>query len=120
MALAAAGVTHFTNSRPFVQHLPPWLPGRLEIVYGSGVVEIALAVALVGLPRHRRLVGRIAVAFFVVVFPANVYVAVTGTEVDGLPTGAVRWIRLPFQVVLIAWALWSTRSDDPAAADEGE
>jgi len=116
----ATGVTHFTNSRPFVQHLPPWLPGRLEIVYGSGVAEIALAMALVGLPRHRRLVGWITAVFFVVVFPTNLYVAVTGVEVDGFPTGAVRWIRLPFQVVLIAWALWSTRSDDPAAADEVE
>jgi len=77
----------------------------------SGAIEIGLALALVALPRHRRLVGRITAAFFVAVFPANIYVAVTGTEVDGLATGAVRWIRLPFQVLLIAWALWSTRSD---------
>ena len=114
----AVGVTHFTNYRPFLQHLPPWVPGRLEIVYLSGAVEIALALALVALPRHRRLVGWITAAFFIAVFPANLYVAVTGTEVDGLPAGAARWLRLPFQFVLIAWALWCTRSEGPAAAAE--
>lgn len=112
LALGGVGVMHFVSPRPFVQHLPPALPGREAVVYGSGVVEILLGVALMVAPARRRAtVGRAVVAFLVAVFPANVYVAVSGVEVDGYPEGAFRWWRLPFQAVLIAWALWSTRTE---------
>ena len=43
------------------------------------------------------------------VFPGNVYVAVFDVEVDGQPGGAYPWVRLPLQVLFIAWALWCTR-----------
>ena len=41
------------------------------------------------------------------VFPANVYVAIAGLDVDGQPGGIYPWLRLPFQALFIAWALWS-------------
>ena len=32
-------------------------------------------------------------------------------DVDGQPGGPYPWIRLPFQALFVAWALWSTRAE---------
>jgi uncharacterized membrane protein len=106
--LALAGVGHFVVPEEFLGQVPPWVPARLAVVYVSGVVELALAVALVALPRRRVLVGWIVATFFVVIFPGNVSQAVTGADAFGLDTPLARWTRLAFQPVLVAWALWAT------------
>jgi uncharacterized membrane protein len=38
-----------------------------------------------------------------------VYAAVSQVPIDGVPTGWIRWARLPFQVPLVWAAWWSTR-----------
>ncbi len=113
-ALAAlmlvAGVAHLVATEAFLGQLPSWLPVRTSIVVISGAVEIAFALALLLAAAHRRAVGWALAVFFVAVFPANVYQAVAGTDAFGLDTPAERWVRLVFQPLLIAWALWSTSS----------
>lgn len=106
--MAFAGVGHFAAPEAFLAQVPEWLPLRLPIVYASGAVEIGFAVALVALPRKRVAIGWALAAFFVVVFPGNVNQALTGEPAFGLETESGRWIRLLFQPVLVAWALWST------------
>lgn len=107
-AMVVAGVAHLVSPEPFVQHLPGWVPAREAIVFLSGLVEIALGIALLAWRARRVVVGRSVALYLVAVWPANVYVAVAGVEVDGQPGGAYPWIRLPFQVLFVAWALWST------------
>jgi uncharacterized membrane protein len=109
IALAFAGASHLFLATPFIQHLPPWLPLRAEIVLVSGLVEIALGIALLLPPPTRRRVGVALALYFLAVFPGNVYVAVLDVEVDGQPGGVYPWVRLPLQLLFIAWALWSTR-----------
>jgi uncharacterized membrane protein len=72
-ALIAAGIGHLTAQREeFRAQVPDWLPIDDDIVViGSGIVEVALGAALIGLPRHRVLVGTVVAAFFVVIFPAT-------------------------------------------------
>jgi uncharacterized membrane protein len=107
--LLVAGIGHFTMHEEFLGQVPDWLPARSWIVWVSGVMEVALAVALVGAPpRHRRLVGWIAAGFFVAVFPGNIHQAVAGTDAFGLDTSTARWVRLLFQPPLVLLALWST------------
>lgn len=106
--LATAGIGHLVAPETFLAQVPPALPARLAIVYVSGIVELALAVALVALPRHRAAVGWTVAAFFVAIFPGNVAQALTGADAFGLDTPAARWTRLAFQPLLIVWALWST------------
>ncbi|MFK8023199.1 MAG: hypothetical protein AB8G26_04470 [Ilumatobacter sp.] len=72
-------------------------------------MEIGLGIALVAKFPSSVVIGRAVAAFFVAVFPANVYVAIAGIDVDGQPGGLYPWIRLPFQFLFIAWALWSTQ-----------
>jgi uncharacterized membrane protein len=107
--LVVAGISHFVIHDEFLAQTPTWLPARSAVIWVSGVVEIALGIALVLVRRRRRELGWLVAGFFVLVFPGNVYQAVAGTDGFGLDTPAARWTRLVFQPVLIAWAIVSTR-----------
>ena len=43
----------------------------------------------------------------IAVFPANVYVAVAGVRIEGLPGASHPWMRLPLQAVYVAWTFWA-------------
>lgn len=109
-ALTLAGVSHLTTlRREFQAQVPGWLPLDPDfVVLASGVVEIALGVALLALPRQRVTVGWVVAAFFVAVFPGNVSQYLTRTDAFGLDTDGARLTRLFFQPLLVLWALWST------------
>jgi uncharacterized membrane protein len=110
--LALAGLSHLTFAREeFRAQVPTWFPGNEDVVVvASGVVEVLLGAALILFPRQRVLVGWIVATFFVAVFPGNISQLVTHTDAFGLESDRARWLRLPFQPVLIAWALWSTEA----------
>jgi uncharacterized membrane protein len=108
--LVVAGVGHLTAQRTeFRAQVPDWFPiDENVVVIASGLVEIALGVALIALPRHRVVVGTVVAAFFVVIFPGNVAQWVEGVDAFGLDTDAKRFARLFFQPVLVIWALGAT------------
>ena len=112
LALAFAGTSHLTSARQtFQAQVPTWLPLDPDfVVLASGVVEIALGVALIVLPRYQRWVGLIVALFFVAIFPGNINQYVNGIDAFGLDTDSARFIRLFFQPLLVLWALWSTRA----------
>lgn len=109
-ALIGAGVGHLTTQREeFQAQVPDWFPLDDDlVVVGSGIVELALGAALIGLPRHRVIVGTVVAAFFVVIFPGNVAQWVEGTDAFGLDSDGKRFARLFFQPVLVVWALGAT------------
>ncbi len=109
-ALAYAGLSHLFWARTdFLAQVPGWVPLDADLVVVlSGVVEVALGTAVIALPRHRVLLGWVLAAFFVAVFPGNVSQYVDHDAAFGLDSDRARAIRLAFQPVLIAWALWST------------
>lgn len=106
--MAVAGVGHFVATEAFLAQTPSFLPLRTWIIWVSGAIEIGFAIALVAVPARRRLVGRLLAAFYVAIFPGNVYQAVAGTSGFGLDTPAARWTRLLVQPVLVLAALWAT------------
>lgn len=108
MILLVAGVGHFRSTAAFSAQVPPWMPAAEIVVYVSGVLEVALGLALVTLTKHRVLVGWIVGGFFVVVFPGNISQFVTQTDAFGLDSDAARFVRLLFQPLLVVLALWST------------
>ena len=73
LALGYAGIGHLTTSRQeFQAQVPNLLKDYADfVVVASGVVEIALGLALVGLWRYRVQVGWIVAAFFVAIFPGK-------------------------------------------------
>ena len=78
------------------------------VVILSGIAEITLGLALIFLFKQRVLVGLATAAFFVLIFPGNISQYVNRIDAFGLNTDQARFVRLFFQPVLVAWALWST------------
>ena len=107
VVLVVAGVGHLTAQRAeFQAQVPDWVPLDKDfVVLASGGVEIVLGLALITLPRYRKLVSWIAAAFFVAVFPGNVYQYLEHIDAFGLDTDTKRLVRLFFQPVLVLWAL---------------
>ncbi len=110
VSLMGAGTSHLTFARrEFKAQVPPWLPMKPDhVVLQSGVTELALGAALLFMPRQRRLIGCIAGAFFVAIFPGNIAQYTHHRNAFGLDTDGKRLARLFFQPLLVAWALWST------------
>lgn len=108
--LVVAGIGHLTSSRTeFQAQVPDWVGLDKDlVVILSGLVEIALGVALLVVRRRRAVLGLAAGLFFVAVFPGNVSQYVDGDAAFGLDTDGARLARLFFQPVLVAWAWWCT------------
>ena len=110
IALAYAGFKHLTSSRlEFQAQVPTVLQSQADfIVLASGVVEIALGVALMLAWRYRVQVGWVVGLFFVAVFWGNISQYLNGVDAFGLNSDRSRFVRLLFQPLLVMWALWST------------
>ena len=106
--MIVGGVMHFVNEEFYLRIMPPYLPAHRELVYLSGVFEIALGVFLL-VPRFTRLAAWGIILLLIAVFPANIYVY-QNPEVLPAP-GWLHFLRLPLQGLFIAWAWWHTRPD---------
>jgi uncharacterized membrane protein len=108
--LVVAGASHLTFARDdFRAQVPAWFPVDDDpVVLVSGLVEIGLGAALLAWGRGRVTVGFVVAVFFVAIFPGNIAQYVEGNDAFGLDTDQKRLMRLFFQPVLVAWALWAT------------
>ncbi|MEJ4099708.1 hypothetical protein V5S96_04920 [Corynebacterium mastitidis] len=107
--MSYAGVSHLSfHRKDFQDQVPPWFPADPDaVVIGSGVAEIGLGAALLGLPKRYRLTGLALAAFYVLIFPGNVAQYVERRDSFGLDTDGKRRARLVGQIPLIAAALWA-------------
>ena len=106
-----AGTGHLTFARQdFQAQVPDFVPGDKDTtVLASGVVEIALGLALLLLKgKNRRRMGVGLAAFYAAVFPGNIHQYTERIPAFGLDTDAKRLARLFFQPVLMGAALYST------------
>ena len=106
-----AGFSHLTFNRiDFQAQVPDWVPLSKDlVVILSGIVEIALGLTLLFLKNQRTTIGWALAIFFILVFPGNIAQYLDGKDAFGaLNSDRARLIRLFFQPVLIAWALWSS------------
>ena len=113
--LVFAGLSHLFWARDtFRAQVPKWIPLDEDgVVMASGGVEIMLGAGLALLTRDRVLVGRLIAAFFVAVFPGNIAQYVDKRDGFGLDSDGKRFVRLLFQPLLVAWAVWSTAVPRP-------
>lgn len=104
-----AGLGHFFARDAFTAQVPPWVPFIDAVIYVSGVVEIGFALALFFAPsRWRPRVGWLLAGFLVVIFPGNISQYVNERDQFGMTSDGARLMRLFFQPVFVAWALWCT------------
>jgi uncharacterized membrane protein len=101
----AAGVNHFVHPGVYERTVPPWLPAPSLLVQISGICEILGGIGVL-FPKARRLSGAGLIALLVAVFPANVQMAQHPEAYADVATALAFYIRLPLQVVLIAWVWW--------------
>lgn len=111
--MVLAGIGHLTFQKSeFQAQVPRWLPRDPAfmdfVVVSSGIVEIALGLAMIFLAKQKFKVGIALAIFYVLVFPGNISQYTNGISAFGLDTDQKRLIRLFFQPVLVLWALWST------------
>jgi uncharacterized membrane protein len=112
---AVAGLNHFVSPAPYLAIMPRSLPWPLALVYISGAAEMAGGIGVL-CARTRKSAGIGLILLLVAVFPANIYAAVVGMEIGGRAVPQwLLWLRLPLQLVLIAW-VWSVMREKPKHA----
>lgn len=103
--LAGAGATHFAVPAFYDAMIPEPLPGSPRAwTYGSGVVELAVAAAIV-VPATRRYGALAAALLFAGVLPANVQMVIDSRKSDSAAYQVGTILRLPMQLPLIGWAM---------------
>ena len=97
-----AGLNHFINPGFYKKIMPPWLPWHYPLIYISGFAEILLGVLL--LPKRTRRMAAIGIiALLIAVFPANIQMLLNW-KAEHHANLWIAVLRLPLQLVLIAWA----------------
>jgi uncharacterized membrane protein len=100
-----AGIMHFLATRTYERAMPLYLPRHRELVYASGIAEIAGGLATMH-PATRKAGSLWSIATLIAIFPANVHMALEPEafekEFPGGRTGLNA--RLPVQLLFIAWA----------------
>lgn len=99
----AAGALHFLEPRPYEAIMPEALPAHRELVYLSGVAEIAGGAGVLA-DRTARPAGWWLIATMLAVFPANVNMAVEAERFRAIPEPLL-WARLPLQAGIVYW-IW--------------
>ena len=110
--MVVAGLSHFFADGVYIKIYPALLPYPATMVYLTGIAEVLGGIGLL-IPRVSQAAAWGFVLLFIAVYPANINMAVNHIHIDNIPDG--NWfqaIRLPFQLVLIAWAWWLTRSEN--------
>ena len=108
--LVFTAVGHFAFTEGMAIMLPPFIPYKTEVVYLTGLIEMAAAVGLI-IPRLRSLTAWLLIAFFMLVLPANIYAALQHVDYqnatfDGQGPGYL-WFRIPLQLFFIIWVYLS-------------
>lgn len=98
-----AGAMHFVIPAAYASIIPGWVPFPFEMVYVTGVAEIAGGIGLL-LERFRRAAAIGLIMLLIAVFPANVEMlkdAIAGNASGLYQT--LLFLRLPLQPLLIVW-----------------
>ena len=112
LAFIGAGLNHFLNEQFYVAIMPPYLPAHLELVYISGVFEVAGGIGLL-ITRLRKTAGYGLMLLTLAVFPANFHMALHPELYVEIASATALTIRLPLQLVILAWLYWVSRTRVP-------
>ncbi len=97
---------HFTALKEdLIKMVPTVFPAARQIVFVTGLLEIAGALGLL-IPQVRTAAGLCLALLFVAMVPANINAALRQIPLRGRSATPL-WLRLPMQVLFIALALWS-------------
>ena len=101
-----AGILHLKSPQGFISIVPSFMPWPAEVVWFTGLSEIAGAIGLM-IPRLQKAAGIGLALYAICVFPANINHALNQIDVGGLPNSW--WYHGPrfvLQPILVWWALY--------------
>jgi uncharacterized membrane protein len=99
-----AGILHFVKPEAYMRIMPKYLPNHRELVYASGIAEIALGIGLC-IPQLKKIAIIGVILMLVVFLMVHFYMLRGEKEGAGIP----KWIlllRIPLQFGLMYWAWW--------------
>ena len=106
---ATSGAVHMARPQVYEPIMPSFVPAHREVIYASGVLELACAAGLLH-PRTRSLAGWASFGLLLAVYPANLKMAGDAAQTDKTARKAVAFGRLPLQLPLLRSAYRAGRS----------
>ena len=104
--LLFTGSSHFFKTQEMVQMMPEFLPYRIELVYLTGILEMAFAAGLL-FPRYSRWTSIALILFFLAVLPANIIGSFKRVHLGGMENGpGYLYFRIPLQLLFMGWAYY--------------
>ncbi len=101
--LVLTGISHFTNPDPLVAMMPDFVPAKLELVYFTGICELAAVIGLLW-DKTSKLASVLLIIFFIVILPANIAGSLKSVNFGGMEYGPLYLLfRVPLQVFFIWW-----------------
>lgn len=104
--LLFTAIGHFAFTNGMAMMLPSFVSYKTEVVYLTGVIEIAAAIGLF-IPSVRIFTAWLLIVFFVFILPANIYAAIKHLDYQkGTFDGSgltYLWFRVPLQILFIVW-----------------
>ncbi|MGQ1911494.1 DoxX family protein [Marinifilum sp. RC60d5] len=102
--MVVAGVQHFLKPEFFLPFVPGFLGFKIEIIYLSGIIEIALGIFLL-IKKYSRMAALGIFVLMILFLPIHIWDVFSDTPAIGTQKAAL--IRLPIQFLFmaIAWKL---------------
>lgn len=103
----AGGINHFRSAAAYVSMIPPYFPAPKLLNVLAGCFELLFGLMLIFKPSRKYAVYGI-ILMLIVFTTVHIYMIQIAPFKLGsfMVSKAVAWIRLPLQLVLIAWAYW--------------
>lgn len=107
-AFVSAGVLHFLMPELFMRIMPDYIPWQRQLVYLSGIAEIAGGLGIL-IFEIRQVASYGLIVLLLAVFPANIDMAVKAIRKKGWLSyySVLLLLRLPLQFLLIYWVYWA-------------
>lgn len=101
---------HFAFNNGMAMMLPNFIPYKPQLVYLTGIIEIAAAIGLF-VPAFSVLTAWLLIAFFILILPSNIYAAIKHIDYQKATYNGsginYLWFRIPLQILFIAWTYLS-------------
>lgn len=116
--LVFTAIAHVTHTEEMVQMLPDFLPLKKEIVYFTGLIEIAAFIGLL-LPKWSMLTSILLILFLLAILPANIIGSLKQVNLGGMQNGiAYLFFRIPLQLFFIGWTYYFGIRINTASANQ--
>lgn len=115
IAYLAAGTNHFINPGGYIKIIPAYLPFPNVLNLIAGACEVGFAIMLIF--KKTRRYGAWGIILMLIAFlPTHIDMIIHAPMQVGsiLVTSTIAWLRIPAQLLLIAWAWWYTNPKQKA------